>query len=283
MPPDHLASLLAAATQRLTAAGSDTPTLDARLLLQAATGLTREDLILGPDRQPTPAQRACFESFIARREAHEPVSRILGEREFYGRAFRVTPDTLDPRPDTETLIEAALPLMAKGARLLDLGTGTGAIAITLLAERPDASGTATDLSPAALAVARENAARLGVADRLTLVEGSWFVPVAGTFDIVLSNPPYIPSGDIASLSPDVRQFDPALALSGGTDGLAPYRIIASGAAVHLAAGGHVLVEIGAGQADDIEAIFAAAGFRPTARHRDLGGHDRGLAFNRFEK
>lgn len=283
MPPDHLASLLAAATARLKAAGSDTPTLDARLLLQAAAGLTREDLILGPDRQPTPAQRACFESFIARREAHEPVSRILGEREFYGRAFRVTPDTLDPRPDTETIIEAALPLMAKGARLLDLGTGTGAIAITLLAERPDASGIATDLSPAALAVARENAARLGVADRLTLVEGNWFAPVAGTFDIVLSNPPYIPSGDIASLSPDVRHFDPALALSGGTDGLAPYRIIASGAAAHLAAGGHVLVEIGAGQADDIEAIFAAAGFRRAGRHRDLGGHDRGLAFNRFEK
>ena len=243
MPPDHLASLLAAATARLKAAGGDTPTLDARLLLQAAAGLTREDLIRGPDRMLTAEELARFESFMVRRERHEPVSRILGEREFYGRAFRVTPDTLDPRPDTETLIEAALSLIPKGARLLDLGTGTGAIAITLLAERPDASGIATDLSPAALAVARDNAVRLGVADRLELVEGSWFAPVTGVFDIILSNPPYIPAVDIAALSPDVRNFDPTLALSGGTDGLDPYRTIASGAAAHLGAIGHVLVEI----------------------------------------
>ena len=281
MPADSLASLLSQASARLK--GSDTPTLDARLLLQAAAGLSREDLILGPDRPLTPEQLARFESFIARRERHEPVSRILGEREFYGRAFRVTPDTLDPRPDTETIIEAALPLIPRGGRLLDLGTGTGAIAVTLLAERPDARGVATDLSPAALAVAGENARSLGVADRLELREGSWFAPVDGRFDIILSNPPYIPEGDISDLSPDVRNFDPSLALSGGTDGLDPYRIIATGAATHLAEGGHVLVEIGAGQADDIEAIFAGAGFRPAGRYRDLGGHDRGLAFNRLQK
>lgn len=281
MPADTLASLLAAASARLT--GSDTPTLDARLLLQAAAGLSREDLILGPDRPLTPAQRDRFESFIARRVQHEPVSRILGEREFYGRVFTVTPDTLDPRPDTETIIEAALALMPKAARLLDLGTGTGAIAVTLLAERPDATGVATDLSPAALAVARENARRLGVAARLTLSEGSWFLPVAGAFDIILSNPPYIPAGDIAGLSPEVRNFDPSLALSGGTDGLDPYRIIAVGAAAHLAAGGHVLVEIGAGQAEDVAAIFVGHGFRPAGRHRDLGGHARCLVFDRDEK
>ena len=283
MPPDRLASLLSAATERLKVSGSDTPVLDARLLLQAAAGISREDLILGPDRLLTAEQLSRFESFLARRERHEPVSRILGEREFYGRAFRVTPDTLDPRPDTETLIEAALAVMPKGARLLDLGTGTGAIAITLLAERPEATGLATDLSPAALAVARENAARLGVADRLALVEGSWFAPVAGAFDIILSNPPYIPAGDIAGLSPDVRNFDPGLALSGGSDGLDPYRIISSGAAAHLGARGHVLVEIGAGQAEDVVAIFAEAGFRSAGRHRDLGGHERCLAFNRAEK
>jgi len=283
MPADRLAALLAAATARLKAAGADTPTLDARLLLQAAAGLSREDLILGPDRPLTPEQLARFESFIARRERHEPVSRILGEREFYGRVFRVTPDTLDPRPDTETIIEAALPLIPQGGRLLDLGTGTGAIAITLLAERPDARGVATDLSPAALAVAGENARSLGVADRLELREGSWFAPVDGRFDIILSNPPYIPEGDISNLSPDVRNFDPSLALSGGTDGLDPYRIISSGAAAHLAAGGHVLVEIGAGQADDVEAIFAAEGFRPAGRYKDLGGHTRCLGFHRAEK
>lgn len=279
MPPDQLASLLAAASARLKAAGCDTPVLDARLLLQAAAGITREELIMGPDRALTAAQSATFESFITRRTRSEPVSRILGEREFYGRVFRVTPDTLDPRPDTETIIEAALGLMPRAARLLDLGTGTGAIAITLLAERPQATGVATDVSPAALAVARDNAARLGVADRLTLLEGSWFTPVSGTFDIILSNPPYIPEGEIAGLSPDVRNFDPGLALSGGTDGLDPYRIIAGSAAAHLVAGGHVLVEIGAGQADDVEAIFGAAGFRPAGRHRDLGQHERCLAFH----
>lgn len=283
MPPDQLASLLAAATARLKAAGCETPVLDARLLLQAAAGISREELIMGPDRALTAEQLQRFENFIIRRERHEPVSRILGEREFYGRVFRVTPDTLDPRPDTETLIEAALAVMPQAARLLDLGTGTGAIAITLLAEQPQARGVATDLSPAALAVARENAARLGVAERLTLLEGSWFDPISGTFDIILSNPPYIPEGEIAGLSPDVRDFDPGLALSGGTDGLDPYPIIASAAAAHLAPGGQVLVEIGAGQADDIAAIFTAAGFRPAGRHRDLGGHERCLAFHRDQK
>ncbi len=283
MPADNLASLLATATARLKAAGSDTPTLDARLLLQAATALTREDLILGPDLRLTPEQQSVFEGLLARREHHEPVSRILGAREFYGRDFKVTSATLDPRPDTETIIDAALKVMPQGARLLDLGTGTGAIAITLLAERPDASGMATDLSPYALAVAGENATRLGVADRLTLREGNWFAPVTGTFDIILSNPPYIPAGDIAGLGPDVRNFDPALALSGGSDGLDPYRLIASGAAAHLGEGGHVLVEIGAGQADDVEAIFAARGFSASGRHRDLGGHSRCLGFNRAEK
>jgi release factor glutamine methyltransferase len=283
MLPDQLASLLAAATRRLRAAGSDTPTLDARLLLQAAAGLSREDLILGPDRPLTAEQLSTFEGFLSRRERHEPVSRILGEREFYGRVFKVTPATLDPRPDTETIIEAALPLMPEGARLLDLGTGTGAIAITLLAERPDAGGVATDLSAEALAVARENANRLGVANRLTLLQGRWFAPVSGTFDIILSNPPYIPAHEIAGLAPDVRNFDPALALSGGTDGLDPYRIIASGAAAHLGEAGHVLVEIGAGQAADVEAIFAAEGFQVAVRRHDLGGHVRCLGFNRDQK
>ena len=283
MPPDQLASLLAAATARLKAAGCETPVLDARLLLQAAAGISREELIMGPDRALSAEQLQRFENFIIRRERHEPVSRILGEREFYGRIFRVTPDTLDPRPDTETLIEAALAVMPEAARLLDLGTGTGAIAITLLAERPQAHAVATDLSPATLAVARENAARLGVADRLTLLEGNWFHPVRGSFDIILSNPPYLPEAEIAGLSPDVRDFDPGLALSGGTDGLDPYRIIASSSAAHLAPGGTILVEIGAGQADDIAAIFNAAGFRAAGRHRDLGGHERCLAFNRDQK
>jgi release factor glutamine methyltransferase len=235
-------------------------------------------MIMEPLHLVPEAQALRFHALIQRREAHEPVSRILGVREFYGRSFRVTPATLDPRPDTETLIEAALALMPPRARLLDLGTGTGAIAITLLAERAEASGLATDVSPEALAVARENAARHGVAERLSLAEGSWFTPVAGVFDMILSNPPYIPAHEIAGLSPDVRNFDPSLALAGGDDGLDPYRAIAAHAASHLAAGGHVLVEIGAGQEADVEAIFAAARFSPAGRHRDLGGHLRCLVF-----
>lgn len=278
MPPDALARLLADAAKRLTAAGCETPVLDARLLLQAAAGISREDLILGPDRLLTPEQGARYDSFIARRAQHEPVSRILGEREFYGRVFQVTQDTLDPRPDTETVIDAALALTPHGARILDLGTGTGAIAITLLAERPDASGVATDLSEKALAVARGNAERAGVASRLEFLKGSWFGPVTGRFDIIVSNPPYIPAREIHGLSPDVRNFDPHLALVGGDDGLDPYRAISSRAASHLAAGGHVLVEIGAGQAEEVEAIFAAAGFGGARRHKDLGGHVRCLVF-----
>jgi release factor glutamine methyltransferase len=280
MPPEELRPLFANAVQRLRQAGAETPELDARLLLQAATSLSREDLILEPDRVVPEEQAQRFAAMIARREAHEPVSRILGEREFYGRAFRVTPATLDPRPDTETLIEAALALMPEAARLLDLGTGTGAIAVTLLAERADATAVATDVSPEALAVARENAVLAGVAQRLTLVSGSWFDPVSGVFDMILSNPPYIPQSQVAGLSPDVRNFDPRLALVGGADGLNPYRAIASHAAPHLSAEGYVLVEIGAGQAPAVEAIFAWAGFDTAGRHRDLGGHLRCLVFRR---
>lgn len=280
MPPEELRLLLATAVQRLRQAGAETPDLDARLLLQAATGLSREDMILEPDRAIPAEEAQRFAAMIARREVLEPVSRILGEREFYGRPFRVTRATLDPRPDTETLIEAALALMPPGARLLDLGTGTGAIAVTLLAERAEASGLATDLSPEALAAARENAERHGVAARLSLGQGSWFEPVSGVFDMILSNPPYIPAHEIAGLSPDVRNFDPRLALVGGDDGLDPYRAIAAHAAPHLAAGGHVLVEIGAGQEADVEAIFVPAGFSPAGRYRDLGGHVRCLAFRR---
>lgn len=283
MLPDQIRPLLARAAERLREAGCETPELDARLLLQAATGLTRETLILEPERRIGSDDLRRLASFLERRAQREPVSRILGEREFYGRPFRVTEATLDPRPDTETLINAALAAMPEGARLLDLGTGTGAIAVTLLAERPDATGVATDLSPEALDVARENAERAGVAKRLALLQGSWFEPVSGVFDIIVSNPPYIPEGDIAGLSPDVRNFDPVLALVGGADGLDPYRAISARAARHLAAGGHVLVEIGAGQARDVEAIFAEAGLGIMQRHRDLGGHLRCLAFGPFRQ
>jgi release factor glutamine methyltransferase len=279
MPTDKLQPLLNWAVRELGRGDFESPQLDARLLLQHATGISREDLILEPQREVAPAIADHFRQLVTRRLAHEPVSRILGEREFYGRPFKVTPDVLDPRPDTETLVDLALPLMGPGSRILDLGTGSGAIIITLLAERPDATGVATDLSAAALAVAAANAAALGVADRLDFVQGSWFGAVSGRFDLIVSNPPYIPSADIAGLEPDVRAYDPHLALSGGSDGLDPYRVIAAEATNHLAPGGYVVVEQGAGQADDVAAIFTATGFHLVRQGIDLGGHIRCLIFS----
>ena len=277
MPVDRVKPLIEWATKRLKAVDCETPHLDARLLFQHAAQRSREDIILNPGSDVPLEDAGRFRKLIARREAHEPVSRILGEGEFYGRLFQVTPAVLDPRPDTETLIDAALGFIGAQARILDLGTGTGAIAVTLLAERADATGLATDVSSAALAVAQVNAGRHGVAPRLNFVEGNWFEPVTDQFDLIVSNPPYIPADGIAKLEPDVRDFDPLLALSGGADGLDPYRAIAAGASLHLGVEGHVLVEIGAGQADAVEAIFIPY-FTPVGRFVDLGGHVRCLAF-----
>lgn len=194
--------------------------------------------------------------------------------------FEVTPAVLDPRPDTETLIEAALSGLPQGARILDLGTGSGAIILTLLAERPDTIGVAVDISPAALAVARSNAVKLAVAGRLETDCSNWFYGVSGGFHLIVSNPPYIPADDISGLSPDVRNYDPVLALTGGADGLDAYRAIAGGAAGHLLPGGRVLVEIGAGQAEDVATLFRQTGFTLHDTYRDLGGHLRCMAFTR---
>lgn len=272
--------LLRAAKQALERQGHATPALDARLLLQAAAGLTREAMIADPDRPVAADAVARFRIFIDRRLKGEPVSRILGVREFYGRVFTVTPATLDPRPDTEALIEAALSLMPadRPCRLIDLGTGSGAIALTLLAERPLAEAVLTDISLAALAVARANAESLGVASRAHFIEASWFAGVGGRFDLILSNPPYIPSAILPTLEPDVRDFDPASALDGGPDGLGPYREIAAQALSFLAPQGRVIVEIGEGQAFEIEDIFKAAGWVPESRWKDLAGHVRCLGF-----
>jgi release factor glutamine methyltransferase len=277
---DTRRALLKQASELLAAHGIDRAALDARLLFQAASGLRHEDIVAEPDFIVPPGVAAHFLSLIERRRKFEPVSRILGSREFYGRSFRVTADVLDPRSDTETLIGAVLGL-AKGKgplRILDLGTGTGAIAATLLAELPGATAVASDLSAAALAVAKGNAEALGVAGRASFVQANWFEGIGGTFDLIVSNPPYIPLGDIAGLAADVREFDPARALDGGPDGLEAYRRIASGAGGHLAAKGHIVVEIGAGQENAVNELFTGQDFVRESRHFDLAGHIRCLVF-----
>jgi release factor glutamine methyltransferase len=274
--------LLKQASEKLAAGGIETAALDARLLLQAASGLQHEDIVAEPDLMVPPEVAARFSGFIERRCKFEPVSRILGNREFYGRSFRVTPDVLDPRADTETLIGAVLGL-AKGnapLRILDLGTGSGAIAVTLLAELPRATAVASDLSAAALAVAKGNAEALGVAGRISFVLANWFEGIGGKFDLIVSNPPYIPLGDIAGLAPDVREFDPSRALDGGPDGLEAYGRLASGGGAYLAPSGRVVLEIGAGQENAVNELFIGRGFARKSRHFDLSGHVRCLVFNR---
>jgi release factor glutamine methyltransferase len=284
MPPDSEAQVLRAIASRLEAAGCETAKLDARLILEHATGLSRSDLIARPETPVTQQHLQLLEAMVARREAGEPVSRILGEREFYGRKFEVTPAVLDPRPDTETLVNAALQLLAglEAPRILDIGTGSGAIIVTLLAEVPSAVGVATDHSREALAVAARNAHLNGVAGRLKLVEADWATGIDGLFDLVVSNPPYIRQADIAGLSREVREHDPHLALSGGTDGLEAYRSLLPQAASLLASGGHVIVEFGAGQHDAVAALASGCGLALVADGfvSDLGGHVRCAVFAR---
>jgi release factor glutamine methyltransferase len=267
-------------------AGIDTPELDARLLLCHAAGLSHEAYVANAGGPVQPATLACFGTAIDRRLKREPVARITGTREFYGRGFTIAPPALDPRPDTETLIDAALALVERRGRrdqtlsLLDLGTGTGCILVTLLAELPCAQGLGTDLSPSALALAAANAMRLGVGSRATFMAADWLDGIDGTFDLVLSNPPYLASGEIAGLAPEVAAYDPMLALDGGPDGLDAYRRIAAGAPKVLADGGRLLVEIGAGQAPQVSDIFRAAGLKldpSQAISRDLAGRPRVVA------
>ncbi len=271
-------ALIDGARRQLADCGIDSAALDARLLLQHVTGLAHADMIAAPDRPIADELVHAFERLLARRLRHEPVSRIFGEREFYGRSFAITKAVLDPRPDTESLIEAALQHLQPAARILDLGAGSGAIIITLLAEARKATGVAADLSAAALSVARCNAKRLSVLPRLQLVQSNWFAAVAGKFNLIVSNPPYIRSADIADLAPDVREFDPHAALDGGSDGLRAFRAIAEGAGGYLLPGGYIPVEIGTGQESAVSAIFAAHGFFCLDRRRDLSGHVRCLVF-----
>lgn len=267
------------ARQALVAADIDGSALDARLLMQAATGLSHEDLVASPDAELTEYAAEAFRGFLSRRLTHEPISRILGTREFYGRDFLVTPAVLDPRGDTEALIELVLDLpRPPNGRLIDIGTGSGAIAVTLLAEMPNYTGVAVDLSADALHVAKTNALANGVSGRLQFHQGSWFEGITERFDLIVSNPPYIPHGDIVGLGADVKNFDPHLALDGGADGLFAYRAIAAEARLRMVEAGIIALEIGAGQAADVTKIFVSHGFKLVGQRQDLGGHLRAVSF-----
>lgn len=257
---------------------SATPGLDARLLVEGCLGLEKPD----PDMQLPAEALARLRDFATRRLAGEPVWRILGEREFWGLTFRLSPATLEPRPDSEAIVEATLAASAgrrgEALSLLDLGTGTGCLLIALLSELPRATGLGIDLSEEACRTAAGNAALNGVGERATFRQGSWTEGLVGSFDVIVSNPPYIPSGEIAALSVEVRDHDPLLALDGGADGLGPYRIFARTLPALLAPGGIVVFEIGAGQSPDVVALMRAGGLEFRGSRNDLGGHERALIF-----
>jgi release factor glutamine methyltransferase len=269
----------------LTAAGIDNARFEARLLMACAAQLTIEQLVArGTDEAPSVVTEA-VRALTARRVRREPMAYILGEREFWGLTFKVTPAVLVPRPDSETLIEAVLELLpdrARPWRILDLGTGSGCLLLTLLREYPAARGVGMDASPEALAVARANARSLGVADRTRLQLGDWQAEdwadhLGGPFDLVVSNPPYVEAGAIDGLMPEVARFEPRQALDGGPDGLAAYRAIARAASKLITPGGLLAVEVGEGQSAEIARLLAASRLAPKAPWRDLGGIERVVA------
>jgi release factor glutamine methyltransferase len=271
------------AAGRLGAVGVEHPLRDVRLLLAHVMGIEPVDVIMRETEHVDPVTLTAFEAMVQRRLKHEPVSRIRGWREFYGRRFVVTPDVLDPRPETELLVEQGLARLPAGGRVLDLGVGSGCILLSVLAERADASGVGVDISPAALGVAGRNAEALGVGARVELREGSWESELPGAFDLVLSNPPYIPAADMGGLALDVVSHDPHLALTPGPDGLAAYRAIVSHHAQRIVPGGWIGVECGIGQAGDVLALMASAGLSELVAYRDLAGIERAAFGRRPEK
>lgn len=283
-----LGATLRRVAQALRDAGIAEPLAEARRLLVQAGACAALDLVTRPELPVDPAMRERIDGWTARRAQHEPLSRIAGERDFFGRTFALSPGTLDPRADTEILIEMTLDLIRdaeladRPLRLLDAGTGTGAIAVTLLAEMPRATAVAIDISDDALATADRNAARHGVADRLQTIrcdmgDRNSLAGVA-PFDLIVSNPPYIASAEIATLDPEVRLFDPRLALDGGIDGLDAYRVL-GGLLDLLAPGGWMVLEVGAGQADAVAGLLLERYRAGELRTRDdLAGHRRVVAF-----
>ncbi len=287
--PASVGEALRAAAQRLRAGGSRSPRLDAELLLAAALGVTRTELFRGPQRVLVADEAERFEVYVRRREAREPVAYIRGVRAFRTIELEVTSDVLIPRPETETLVEVALEALAATAAArgsdaavfeplaLDVGTGSGCIALALAAENPFVRVVATDVDEAALAVARRNAARLGLERRVDFAAGDLLadLPAEQWFDVIVSNPPYIPGAEYAALEPNVREYEPPLALFGGDDGLDVYRRLVPQAAARLRPGGALALEVGAGQAAAVRALLAATdAFGAVADRVDLAGVPR---------
>jgi release factor glutamine methyltransferase len=281
-PGTSVAAARRAIAHAFAAEGLDTPELDARVLVGHALGLDHAALVAAADRSLDAGQVRALSEFAARRLAREPVARIVGTKEFWGLSLHLGAATLVPRPETETVVEAALAALdrdgprTRALRLADLGTGSGALLLALLSELPNAVGIGTDVSFAAVAIARDNAARLGFGDRARFVVCDFGVTLAGDFDLVVSNPPYVRSAELAALAPEVRH-DPVVALDGGSDGLASYRAIAAEAKRLLAPDGHLVVELGGASAADVARIFTAARLAVAGPpRRDLAGIPRAL-------
>ena len=266
---------------RLKASCIDSAELEARTLVGAALGLDLTGLVASATRRLGSAEADRLDDFTRRRLAGEPVARILGKKEFWGVSFKLSEATLVPRPDTETVVEQALEILRtspiSAVRIADIGTGSGAILLALLLELPQAFGIGTDLSEGALGIAQENASQLGLGGRAAFVACNYAAALSGGFDLIVSNPPYVRSADIARLAVEVRVHDPLLALDGGTDGLEAYRTLIPEAAGLLKPGGALVVEAGRGQADDVGALMAAAGLMaPWAPKTDLAGIPRAV-------
>lgn len=267
---------------RFAQAGIESAEADARLLIAHALDVERAAVMTHGERLLSDQEMAAIDALAVRRLRREPVARIVGAREFWSLSLTLTPDVLVPRPDTETVVEAALDTISREAtqleslRLLDIGTGSGALLLALLSELPNATGTGTDISAAALDVARANAMRHALETRCSFVACNIAAGVQGRFDLIVSNPPYVARADLPTLDAEVRNYDPALALDGGEDGLDFYRAIAVDVRRLLADGGRLIVELGAGQEPAVRSIFTDAGLVPGAAHKDLAGIPRAL-------
>mgnify|MGYP001433791752 FL=1 len=267
-----LRDLLTLGQQKLKQADIDTAGRDARLLAAAAMDINTAQVTLKALDHVSKQQQDHFESMIEQRRSFKPVSRILGKRQFWNRWFEISPDVLDPRGDSEVLVNLAL--QQKADRILDLGTGSGILALTLLSEWPDARAVGVDICEKALLIAQRNAVQHEVSDRFQAQKSDWFEAISGQFDLIVSNPPYIGEDEIPHLDPDVRLYDPMIALSPGRDALLAYQNIASDAIGYLKPGGRLLVEIGFRQGEAVRALFASNGLKSIEIIQDLNGLDR---------